>query len=132
MEQAKDNLEGGLDIPSLSAVPSIRTASMLARVVHGAQPAVLFVYSPQCYWSKVRAPEYAAAVKGVRGFWRYNAVPSAASTDRRHREFQTIVGHAIRYYPMIVGISRAGRLVEYNGELDRAALSTFLKALSKT
>ena len=119
------------DLEALAGLPEVSSRGALTRVVHGKSAAVLFVYSPSCYWSQVRAPEWASATRGLRGFWRFNAVPQPG--DRTATQmFQQVLGPdgTIQYYPMILGISRQGRIVEYNGELERHKLQTFLAGLN--
>jgi hypothetical protein len=54
------------------------------------------------------------------------------SAREAHELFQTIVLEApIPHYPMIVGISKLGRVVEYEGPINAEALRNFFLALSQ-
>jgi len=43
-----------------------------------------------------------------------------------------ILHEQIPHYPMVLGISKQGRIVEYKGPVSRETLVTFVKALEKT
>lgn len=94
-------------------------------------PLLLYVYSPQCPYCQEGAPVFEKAANALPRA-RYNAVPDARSSDARHAAFKKAFGFAIPHYPMILGLSKAGRVVEYNGLVETKGLSNFFKALQRT
>lgn len=112
-------------------MPKIDSESMLQRVVHHHEPAVIYVYSPMCPHCINGFPKYADAVLGIkdhRRFYRYDGLGQESL-----EVFKKVTGTQIKYYPMIIGISKNGLLVEFNdGPVSSETMETFLKALDKT
>ena len=115
-----------------SSVPLIDSRHMLTLLVHGSKPCIIYVYSPTCPHCIHGYPEYLKAVEALKDhkdqYYRFDGSSAA------HLElFKEIVGTAIKYYPMIIGISKDGRIVEFNdGPVSSTNMEIFMKALYKT
>lgn len=127
--------DGGVDL-SFEHMPRVSTRAELEALT-GGKPKIVYVYSPFCYYCRMRGPQFDKAAKGLKHVVRYNATPADWDTGRQAnleamRLFKTIVGMDIDHYPAVIGISKQGRVVEYNGSYGRKALQDMFKVLQKT
>lgn len=123
-----------MDIPGI-ALQRIRTENDLKAVVAKKSANVIVVYNPMCGACRRRMPEFDQAVKAMapaqrRKFWAFNATLDDPAA--RHAMFQRVTGAPIEYYPMVIGLSKAGRVVAYNAPFTTEALANFLMALERT
>jgi len=105
-------------------------------------PVLFYVYSPTCFYSRQGAPIFEKSIADMTAeefkhvtVYRYNAVPSTElkTIQKAHSLFQEMILHEqIPHYPMVLGISKQGRIVEYKGPVSHETLVTFVKALEKT
>jgi beta-galactosidase/beta-glucuronidase len=124
-----------MDLPFDKHVKLLTTAQDLEGVVYSPnQPTLLYVYSPLCGYSVSGAPIFSTETRGMPRVYRYNAVPSEDIEVRRmmNQRFEKVFGFPIEYYPMVLGISKKGRFVEYNGPVTKDRLDNFLRALKRT
>lgn len=121
-----------MDLP-WTFVPNLETEAQLRAQVFHKEPTLIYIYNPMCPYCVRGQPVFEAAVKnGPRRVFRFNAVPSEALSESRHKLFEKVTGVTITHYPMILGISADGRLVEYKGNVSRQALHNFYEALRST
>lgn len=125
-----------LDIPGWGPhLPRLEGLKDLQRAVHAEWPCLIYVYSPMCGYCQQGAPIFDTASLGLKHVYRYNARPhedDSAIIKAAHDDFKTAVGVSITHYPMLLGVSKAGRIVEYNGPVTKKALKIFMKALDRT
>lgn len=102
-------------------------------MVFDKQPSLIYVYSPTCPHCVTGAPAFEAAVRqGPKRSYRFNAVPSQEEAIMAQDIFQRVTGIAITHFPMVLGITAKGLLVEYKGPVTHEALRNFYEALRYT
>ena len=105
----------------------------LKKLIDSDETALVYIYSPFCGHCIHGAPIYNAAVAGLKNAFYFNAMPGNAAENRTvQMAFENITGLKIKYFPMLIGISRDGRYIEYSGDINKGTLTNFKKALEKT
>lgn len=118
-------------------VQSLDSEMALKRVVGRRSANVILAYSPMCGACRMRVPQFDAAVAAMpenlrKHFWAFNAVPDEASARARHAMFERVTGVPIQWYPTVIGLSKAGRVIAYGAPFTTTDLKTFLMALERT
>lgn len=122
-----------MDLP-WAYVPELRTEQDLRRVVFNKQPSLIYVYSPLCPYCVSGAPVFEEAVRTLpsKRAFRFNAMPSLEEADRVQDLFTKVTNVKITHFPMVLGITKKGLLVEYKGPVSAQVLADFYEALRQT
>lgn len=127
------NKNGSYDL-DFQHVKRATTAADLHAIANGT-PHIVFVYNPACGWCRRRYLGFDKAGSGMDGVWAFNAGPhgwDSAANGPTTEMFHRIVGLQVDHYPTVLGVSRQGRLLEYNGEVTKQLLKDFMKVLAST
>lgn len=125
LSSSKPDASKEIELP-WSSVPPLDLKRMPNR------PFLVYVYSPLCPYCVRGQPIFEQATRGLSHVYRYNAIVSLDMAQQRHQDFEAAFGIPIAHYPMVLGLSKQGRIVEYTGAVDSSSMQNFLEALART
>ena len=105
------------------------------KLVASGPPHIVFVYNPACGWCRRRYAGFDASGRNMQNVYAFNAGPHGWHPTANQPQldmFKKTVGLTIEHYPTVVGVSNRGRLLEYNGEVNKQSLHDLMKVLKAT